>query len=116
MVYQGVLQTYRSNRCNHIVVTEQRSPWPANEQSCRIEDQTKCHRKRRCNRDQSTAVSRVDHSARPHVLGAEYHGSHGCNENGVDRRNQDLSQGDASLVKIYISAHGHSGASDLRLV
>lgn len=70
-------RTYRSKGDHHIIVTEQSSPWPANEQPCRIEYQTQGHRERCSDRDYRTAVSRIDHGARPHVVTAEDHGGGG---------------------------------------
>ncbi len=115
LVHRSFATTYRSNRRDHIVVPEKRSPRPTNKQARRIDDQTKRHRERRCDRHQSTAVSLVDYSAWPHIVGAEYHGSHGCSVTKMAsiEGTRISARGTADFVEIYISAHS---ASDLRLV
>lgn len=70
-------KTYRSKGGHYVIVTKESRPRPANQQTRREEDQAQCHRKRSSNCDQSTAVSRVDHSAQPYVVTAVDHGGGG---------------------------------------
>lgn len=65
--------TYGCNRGDQVVVTQQRAPWPAAEQTSRIGQQREGDTKRRGDSDQCAAVSGIDNGAWNYISRSEHH-------------------------------------------